>query len=55
MPVSGDFNGRTTTEPDEKDENLSKWIPGDGTYSIDISSPRYNSDSATVDKDGRCF
>ena len=54
MPVSGDFNGRTTTEPDEKDENLSKWIPGDGTDSIDIIW-WYNSDSATVDKDGRCF
>ena len=55
--VFGDFNGRTAMEPDfcENDENLSKFISDDGTDSIDIASPRNNSDYAPVDKNGRCL
>ena len=55
--VFGDFNGKTAMEPDfcENDENLSKFISDDGTDSIDIASPRNNSDYAPVDKNGRCL
>ena len=44
-------------EPDfcENDENLSKFITEDGTDSIDIASPRNNSDCAPVDKNIRCL
>ena len=53
--VFGDFNGRTSLEPDfcTDDEKLSRFMPDDGTHYIDDDLPRNNQDTSPVDNYGK--
>ena len=50
--IFGDFNGRTSIESDfcSEDENLTKFIPIDGSELIDVNIPRNYCDTSPVDK-----